>query len=51
MASKRDIEIASLLFRAGILSQEEIQSALGYQGTLLTQGVVKSLVEVLARPV
>jgi len=47
MASKRDIEIASLLYRSGILSQEEIQSALGYQGTLLTEGKVITLVEIL----
>ncbi|MHC4408713.1 MAG: serine/threonine protein kinase [Planctomycetota bacterium] len=47
MASRRDIELASLLFRNGILSQEEIQSALGHQGKLLTEGKVKSLVEVL----
>ncbi|MHC4547252.1 MAG: serine/threonine protein kinase [Planctomycetota bacterium] len=47
MASKRDIEIASLLFRSGICSQEEIQSALGHQGTLLTEGQVVSLIEVL----
>ncbi|MHC4135003.1 MAG: serine/threonine protein kinase [Planctomycetota bacterium] len=47
MASKRDIEIASLLYRSGILSQEEIQSALGYQGTLLTEGKVVSLVDIL----
>jgi len=48
MASKRDIEIASLLFRSGIAGQEEIQSALGHQGKLLTEGIIKSLVEVLA---
>jgi len=47
MASKRDIEIASLLYRSGILSQEEIQSALGHQGTLLTEGQVISLVDIL----
>jgi len=47
MASRRDIELASLLFRNGILSQDEIQGALGHQGKLLTQGDVKSLVEVL----
>ena len=47
MASKRDIEIASLLYRSGIAGQEDIQSALGYQGKLLTEGIVKSLVEVL----
>ena len=47
MATKRDIEIASLLFRNGIVTQEEIQSALGYQGTLLTEGTVKTLVEIL----
>jgi serine/threonine-protein kinase len=47
MATKRDIEIASLLFRSGIVSQEEIQSALGYQGKLLTEGKVVSLVHVL----
>jgi len=47
MATQRDIEIASLLFRNGIVTQEEIQSALGYQGKLLTEGVVKTLVEVL----
>jgi len=47
MASKRDIEIASLLFRNGITSQEEIQKALGFQGQLLTQGVVRSLVDIL----
>jgi serine/threonine-protein kinase len=47
MASKRDIEIASLLYRSGILSQEEIQSALGYQGKLLTEGEVVTLVDVL----
>ena len=47
MASKRDIELASLLFRSGILTQEEIQSALGYQGTLLTKGTVQSLVDIL----
>ncbi len=47
MATKRDIEIASLLFRTGILTQEEIQSALGYQGQLLTQGKVLSLIDVL----
>jgi len=47
MASRRDIELASLLFRNGILSQEEIQGALGHQGKLLTEGTVQSLVEVL----
>ena len=47
MATQRDIEIASLLFRNGIVTQEEIQGALGYQGKLLTEGVVKTLVEVL----
>ena len=47
MASKRDIEIASLLFRNGIASQEDIQSALGHQGTQLTEGEVKSLVDIL----
>ena len=47
MATQRDIELASLLFRSGILTQEEIQSALGYQGQLLTQGKVLSLVDVL----
>ncbi len=47
MASQRDIEIASLLFRSGILNQEEIQSALGYQGTLLTEGTILSLVDIL----
>ena len=47
MATKRDIEIASLLFRNGIATQEEIQSALGYQGKLLTEGSVRSLVEIL----
>ena len=47
MASQRDIEIASLLFRNGIASQEDIQSALGHQGTLLTEGTVKSLVDIL----
>jgi len=47
MASKRDIEIASLLFRSGILTQEEIQSSLGYQGKLLTEGRVVSLVDIL----
>jgi len=47
MASKRDIELASLFFRSGILTQEEIQSALGYQGKLLTEGRVISLVDVL----
>ncbi|MHC4960044.1 MAG: serine/threonine protein kinase [Planctomycetota bacterium] len=47
MATKRDIEIASLLFRSGIATQEEIQSALGYQGKLLTEGTVKTLVEIL----
>ncbi|MHC4953981.1 MAG: serine/threonine-protein kinase [Planctomycetota bacterium] len=48
MASRRDIELASLLFRSGILSQEEIQSALGHQGKLLTEGKIVSLPEVLA---
>ncbi|MHC4341734.1 MAG: serine/threonine protein kinase [Planctomycetota bacterium] len=47
MASKRDIEIASLLYRSGIVSQEDIQSALGYQGKLLTEGTVRTLVEIL----
>lgn len=47
MASRKDIEIASLLFRSGILSQDEIQSALGQQGKLLTEGKIQSLVEVL----
>jgi len=47
MATKRDIEIASLLFRSGILTQEEIQGTLGYQGRLLTEGKVVSLVDVL----
>ncbi|MGH7162982.1 MAG: serine/threonine-protein kinase [Planctomycetota bacterium] len=47
MASQRDIEIASLLFRSGILPQEEIQAALGRQGRLLTEGTVKTLAEVL----
>jgi len=49
MASRRDIELASLLFRSGILSQEEIQSALGHQGKLLTQGEVIPLPEILAK--
>ncbi len=47
MASKRDIEIASLLFRNGLVSQEEIQQALSHQGRLLTEGSVKSLVAIL----
>jgi serine/threonine-protein kinase len=47
MATKRDIEIASLLYRSGIMSQEDIQSALGHQGKLLTEGKVRSLVEIL----
>ena len=47
MATKRDIEIASLLFRNGIATQEEISGALGYQGKLLTEGTVRSLVEIL----
>ena len=47
MATKRDIEIASLLFRNGIATQDEIQSALGRQGTLLTEGTVRSLVDIL----
>jgi eukaryotic-like serine/threonine-protein kinase len=47
MATKRDIELASLLFRSGILNQEEIQSALAHQGKLLTQGKVVSLVDLL----
>ena len=47
MASRKDIEIASLLFRSGILSQDEIQGALGKQGKLLTEGKVLSLIEVL----
>lgn len=49
MATKRDIEIASLLFRSGIVSQEEIQSALGHQGKLLTEGTVISLIDVLVQ--
>jgi len=48
MATKRDIEVASLLFRSGVVSQEDIQAALGYQGKLLTEGKVLTLVEVLA---
>ncbi len=47
MATKRDIELASLLFRSGILNQEEIQGALAHQGKLLTQGKVVSLVDLL----
>jgi serine/threonine-protein kinase len=47
MATQRDIELASLLFRSGLLTQEEIQSALGYQGRLLTEGKVLTLVDVL----
>jgi serine/threonine-protein kinase len=47
MATKRDIELASLFFRSGILTQDEIQSALAHQGKLLTQGKVVSLVELL----
>jgi serine/threonine-protein kinase len=48
MASRKDIELASLLFRSGILSQEEIQSALGHQGKLLTEGQIVGLPEILA---
>ncbi|HEX5139155.1 MAG TPA: serine/threonine-protein kinase [Planctomycetota bacterium] len=47
MATKRDIELASLFFRSGILNQEEIQTVLAQQGKLLTQGKVASLVELL----
>lgn len=47
MATKRDIELASLFFRSGILNQEEIQTALAHQGKLLTQGKVVSLIELL----
>ncbi len=47
MATKRDIEIASLLFRSGIVNQEEIQSALAHQGKLLTQGKIVALVDLL----
>ena len=47
MASQRDIEIASLLFRSGIVSQEEIQGALGHQGRILAEGTVKSFIEIL----
>jgi serine/threonine protein kinase len=47
MATKRDIELASLLFRSGILNQEEIQSALAHQGKLLTQGSVVTLLDLL----
>ncbi|MEE8104412.1 MAG: serine/threonine-protein kinase [Planctomycetota bacterium] len=47
MASQRDIELASLLYRNGILTQEEIQSALGHQGRLLSEGTIKSFVEIL----
>jgi len=49
MASRKDIELASLLFRSGILSQEEIQSALGHQGKLLTEGEIVELPEILAQ--
>ncbi len=47
MATKRDIEIASLLFRSGIVNQEEIQGALAHQGKLLTQGKIITLVDLL----
>ena len=47
MATKRDIELASLLFRSGILNQEEIQGALATQGKLLTQGKVVTLIDLL----
>jgi len=47
MATKRDIELASLLFRSGILNQEEIQGALAHQGKLLTQGKVITLIDLL----
>ena len=36
-----------LLFRNGIATQDELQGALGYQGKLLTEGTVKTLVEIL----
>jgi len=47
VATKRDIELASLLFRSGILNQEEIQGALAHQGKLLTQGKVVSFLDLL----
>jgi serine/threonine protein kinase len=47
LATQRDIELASLLFRNGILTQEQIQGALGHQGRLLAEGKVMSLPDVL----
>ncbi len=47
MATKRDIELASLFYRSGILTQEQIEKALGHQGRLLTEGTVETLVEIL----
>jgi len=47
LATQRDIELASLLYRSGILTQEQIQSALGHQGKLLADGKVLDLPEVL----
>ncbi|MGQ0613405.1 MAG: serine/threonine protein kinase [Planctomycetaceae bacterium] len=47
MATQRDIELASLLYRSGILSQEQIQGALGHQGRLLSEGKNLTLPEVL----
>lgn len=47
LATQRDIELASLLFRNGILTQEQIQGALGHQGKLLAEGKVVPLPDVL----
>ena len=47
VATKRDIELASLLFRSGILNQEEIQGALAHQGKLLTEGKVVPFLDLL----
>jgi len=47
LASQKDIELASLLYRNGIVNQEQIQSALAHQGRLLAAGTVKSFVDVL----
>ncbi|MFQ5843556.1 MAG: serine/threonine protein kinase [Planctomycetota bacterium] len=47
MATQRDIELASLFYRSGILTREQIESALGHQGRLLTEGKVETLVEIM----
>jgi serine/threonine protein kinase len=47
LASQKDIELASLLYRNGLATQEQIQGALSIQSKLLTQGTVRPLVDLL----